>query len=204
MGATIPTLESLSDKPVVTSPSTLAHIVLQTTQVAIMADFYCTFLGGHVVFDAPFGTFITYDEEHHRIALISLPSTIPRVPEASGLQHIAFAFPTLTALLTAYQQRLKHGIEPHFCVNHGPSTSMYYKDPDGNMIETQVDNLDTAEEATRYMQSEAFAKNPIGVAFKPDELIEKLRAGASEKDVLGRDDGQSWGVMKTEDLEGIF
>lgn len=37
--------------------------------------------------------------------------------------------------------------------NHGPTTSLYYRDPDGNQIETQVDNFETAEEATAFMNS---------------------------------------------------
>jgi hypothetical protein len=46
---------------------------------------------------------------------------------------------------------------------------MYYTDPDGNRIETQVDNFDTIEEANAYMASTAFAENPIGIDFDPDD-----------------------------------
>lgn len=35
----------------------------------------------------------------------------------------------------------------------GSTTSIYYKDPDGNMLETQVDNFDSVEEATKFMVS---------------------------------------------------
>lgn len=45
------------------------------------------------------------------------------------------------------------------CVNHGPTTSIYYRDPDGNDIETQVDNFDTTAEADEFFASEAFAIN---------------------------------------------
>lgn len=194
----IPSLSDLKEKPKVIAPSTLAHVVLQTTQLQAMKSFYTTFLGAYVVHEAPFGAFITYDDEHHRIALVSFPSTKPSVPNASGLHHIAFTFKSLPELLTAYVQRKKHGIEPKVCVNHGPTTSMYYKDPDGNMIEVQVDNFDTAEEATRYMMSEDMARNAIGVEFVPEDLIEKLRGGVSEAELKVRQDNQSWGIFTPE------
>ena len=59
--------------------------------------------------------------------------------------------------------RLKgEGIEPYWCLNHGPTTSMYYKDPDGNKVELQIDNFDT-DETNRWMGSGEFAQNPIGI-----------------------------------------
>jgi hypothetical protein len=54
---------------------------------------------------------------------------------------------------------------------------MYYKDPDGNRIELQVDNFSTAEECNRWMRSGEFAANPIGVVFEPEDLLARYRAG---------------------------
>ena len=73
------------------------------------------------------------------------------------------------------------GLPPIWCVNHGPTTSIYYKDPDGNVLETQVDNFDTAEEANGFMATEESARNPIGTDFDPEVLIERLRAGEDER-----------------------
>lgn len=67
-----------------------------------------------------------------------------------------------------------------FSVNHGATTSLYYADPDGNNIELQVDNFETLEEGTAYMESEAFEKNPIGVVIDPHSLLARLRAGEPE------------------------
>lgn len=165
----------------VTSPSMLAHVVLRTGNLAKMADFYTTFLGGTVTHGNDFLSFITYDEEHHRIALIAMPDTAPKIPTSAGLEHIAFSFPTLSALLLAYRQRKARGIPPLWCVNHGPTTSIYYRDPDGNMLETQVDNFDTVDQATRFMTSEAFSVNPIGTDFDPEELIARIRKGEADE-----------------------
>jgi hypothetical protein len=83
--------------------------------------------------------------------------------------------------MLTYRQRKARGIQPVWCVNHGPTTSIYYRDPDGNQIETQVDNFDTIDEANTFMASKEFAENPIGTDFDPEELIGKIRAGEDEE-----------------------
>lgn len=65
--------------------------------------------------------------------------------------------------------------------------SIYYEDPDGNQIETQVDSFEDPEEATKFMASEEFAENPIGVDFDPEELIRRLQAGESEESLKKRE-----------------
>jgi catechol-2,3-dioxygenase len=161
----------------VLAPSALAHVVLQTANLDGMIDFYITFLGGTVTHRNEMLAFITYDDEHHRIALIGLPNASPKVIGSCGLDHVSFAFPDLTTLLLAYRQRKVRGINPIWSVNHGPTTSIYYKDPDGNKLETQVDNFDTNEAVKKFMDSAAFAENPIGTDFDPEELIERIKAG---------------------------
>jgi hypothetical protein len=37
-------------------------------------------------------------------------------------------------------------IRPFYSINHGPTTSLYYTDPDGNRVELLVDNFATAGE----------------------------------------------------------
>ena len=63
-----------------------------------------------------------------------------------------------------------------WCINHGFTTSIYYADPDGNMVETQFDNMSVAD-ATVFMEGAYFAKNPIGVDFDPELLLARYRAG---------------------------
>lgn len=165
----------------VLSPSMLAHVVLRTASLNGMVEFYTTFLGGSVTHGNEMISFITYDEEHHRIALIGIPGTTPKMSTSSGLEHIAFTFATLSDLLLSYRQRKARGISPVWCVNHGPTTSIYYKDPDGNMLETQVDNFDTIEEANAFMTSECFSQNPIGTDFDPENLITRIKNGEDHK-----------------------
>lgn len=63
---------------------------------------------------------------------------------------------------------------------------MYYKDPDGNKIEVQVDNFDTVEETTDFFRTKEFAENPIGVDFDPEDLVQRLRSGEDPKMIMKR------------------
>ncbi|KAI2622421.1 Glyoxalase/Bleomycin resistance protein/Dihydroxybiphenyl dioxygenase [Hypoxylon sp. NC1633] len=149
----------------VVSPSRLAHVVLRTPKFKPMVAFYKAFLGAEAVIETDEIAFLTYDDEHHRVALLSVPGCVDKVRNSAGLEHIAFTFNSLADLATAYRQRKAREIVPVWCVNHGPTTSMYYTDPDGNFIETQ---------------------NPMGVDFDPEDLITRLKSGESEADIKKR------------------
>ena len=170
----------------VQSPAMLAHIVLKTTNYEQMVKFWTTFVGGSVTYGNDFVSFITYDEEHHRIAILNVPGTGPKAPLTAGLDHIAFTFPTTFDLLLSYRQRKARGISPIWCVNHGPTSSIYYKDPDRNMIETQVDNFNTVEGANGFMNSKLFAENPIGTDFDPEDWINRIKAGERDENLKRR------------------
>ncbi|KIW90899.1 uncharacterized protein Z519_08682 [Cladophialophora bantiana CBS 173.52] len=176
------------DKPTakVTSPSKLAHVVLRTNNFETMVEFYKDFLGAEVIYKNDFLAFLTYDEEHHRVAIAAVPGTKTKDAETCGLEHMAFTFDTLEDLLLAYRQRKQRGIEPLWPVNHGPTTSIYYRDPDGNMIETQTDNFESPGDATDFMRSKYYDENPIGTDFDPEEMIDRLKMGVSEKELKKR------------------
>lgn len=183
------------DRPVdtVLPPKKLAHVVLRTPRYKKMNEFYKTFLGAKATYENEHLSFLTYDDEHHRIAVVAVPGTTEKIKTSAGLEHIAFTFDTLEDLALAYRQRKAKGIVPIWCVNHGPTTSIYYQDPDGNQLETQVDNFDTAEAADEFMSSAAFAENPIGVDFDPEELIRKLQAGVTSNELKKRpSSGRRW------------
>ena len=169
-------------------PTYFAHVVLQTRplQYSAMVNFYKTFLGAHATYENDFLSFLTYDEEHHRVAIAALPNVECPATNASGLFHFCFAFSTLRDLALAYCQRKANGIEPYWCINHGPTTSMYYRDPDGNSIETQVDNYDTVQEAIAFMKGPFYAENAIGTDFEPQELIRRLESGEDEAHIKKR------------------
>jgi hypothetical protein len=66
------------------------------------------------------------------------PGTQAKVQNTCGLEHIAFSLDSLSDLLLSYRQRKQKKILPLWPVNHGPTTSIYYSDPDSNEIETKT------------------------------------------------------------------
>lgn len=170
----------------VQKPSYLAHVVLRTNNLKPMVDFYKTFLGAHASFENDFISFLTYDEEHHRIAILQAPGTGPKQQETCGLEHIAFTYSNLEGLALSYRQRKANGILPVWCINHGPTTSIYYRDPDGNQLETQIDNFRTNEEVAQFLVSKEFAENPIGTDFDAEDLVKRLQAGEDQSSIKKR------------------
>ena len=168
------------------APVQLAHVVRRTNRFDELVHWYCTVLGAKVVHSNGMLAFLTYDQEHHRIAIARLPNLVEQVDNAAGTDHIAFTHADLGDLLNTYVRLKAVGIAPYWCVNHGPTTSMYYKDPDGSRVELQVDNLPTAESVDRWMRSPEFAANPIGVIFDPDALVERYTAGESVDELTAR------------------
>ncbi len=161
-----------------TSPTKLSHIVLQTNRRREMIDWYCTVLGAEILYEAERISFISYDDEHHRVAFLDPGPLVERQPDAEGLNHVAFTFGGLDDLIDNYQRLQAQGIRPHRCVNHGVTTSMYYHDPDQNQVELLVDNFATAAAGRTYMQNRSRDdKNPVGIVFDPEELVERVRRG---------------------------
>lgn len=164
-------------------PAKLAHFVLKTSRYGEVVSWYKRVLNAETAFENEAIAFLSYDDEHHRVAVLNVPGLSPRQPGASGVHHVAFTFASLGDLLENYDRLNREGVSPVFCTNHGPTTSIYYADPDGNQLELQVDNFDTNEEATEFFESPAFAENPIGVDFDPQALLERLRAGVSDREL---------------------
>ena len=168
------------------SPAKLAHIVLRTGRLQEMVDWYVQALEGRVVFANDTLAFVTYDEEHHRVAFIATGASERPGDNHSGLHHAAFTYATLADLLGTYERLKVAGVQPFWSINHGPTTSMYYADPDGNNIELQIDNFDTDAELQEFFDSGAFDANPIGVVFDPDELVARFESGEPVAELVMR------------------
>ena len=170
-----------ADAPPIKSPIKLAHVVFRTSRFAEMVDWYKKVMNANAAFESDSIAFLAYDDEHHRIAFISVPGLAEQPAGQAGIHHVAFTYDSLETLLANHDRLKSMGVEPIWPVNHGPTTSLYYADPDGNQLEFQVDNYDTVEEAGEFFFSDAFATNPIGVDLDPAELHERLRAGEDQQ-----------------------
>jgi catechol-2,3-dioxygenase len=143
-------------------------------------------LGGHVAYEDAHLGFVTYDDEHHRVGFVGFVPLTLRDRDADlgvpptdppGLHDVAFTFGSMGELLENYTRLAARGIRPFRSIDHGPTTSMHYADPDGNCIELRVDHFAIAKEGPTWMRSPCFERNPIGVEFDPDELVERFRSG---------------------------
>jgi hypothetical protein len=100
-------------------------LALRTTHLDEAIHHYELLLNARLVFDQrPHGAALAYDEEHHRLALAAVPGAAPadhhtvehiRVVDANdtvglalsvaaGLEHLAFTFESLGALLGTYRR----------------------------------------------------------------------------------------------------
>ena len=175
-----------------TAPIKFAHVVYNTHRYEEMIDWYINVLEAHVQHRDDRLAFLTYDDEHHRVAFANLGPAPedhpkPRMGQGVGVNHVAYTWPDLATFVDLYK-RLKHdGIVPVRPIRHGLTLSMYYADPDGNLLEFQIDVLE-AEAANDFMAGPAFEANPIGEPFDPDELVARFEAGKELKDIVYRSD----------------
>jgi len=186
-------VEDLEKLPRPGAPSKLAHIVYKTPRQQEMIDWYGHVLDAVVVFQDKRIAFLTYDHEHHRIALVKVPRLL-RIPglawklhrKVFGVDHVAFTYDRLEDLVATYRRLADLEIEPVWCINHGPTTSIYYEDPDGNRLELQVDNFGSNEALMAWIDGGEFEANPIGVEFDPDVLEGLLNAGTPAAQLVQR------------------
>jgi catechol 2,3-dioxygenase-like lactoylglutathione lyase family enzyme len=160
-------------------PSKLAHVVLRSAHFQESRPWYEAVLGAKAVFENELLTFMTYDDEHHRIGIVNAPGSPERGPQTAGVEHFAFTFETLDALLAKFLELKAGGIVPYWTINHGPTISLYYRDPDGNKVELQYDVFPTGEEAQAFLTGPAYRENFMGITFDPDQMAARWEAGES-------------------------
>jgi catechol-2,3-dioxygenase len=200
----------------VVRPAFLAHVVLNTSNMEAMSAWWRAVLGGESTYTAQGvevmgpndktmemnADFITFDHEHHRIALSNVrpashePSnTAEAAPAAaqsavsgahalqnrSPLNHIAFTYATAADLVATYTRLKKLGIVPVRTIHHGPTISNYYNDPDGNRVELQIDAFESLEALDAWFKTGQFDRNPIGVTFNFDTFVARVQAGDEER-----------------------
>ncbi len=162
------------------APVKFAHIVFRTAQKDAMVQWYRTVFEAEVALANPFLTFLTFDDEHHRVAIVGMADLTPQDRRAAAMDHCAFTYASLGDLLATFKRLRAQGITPYWCINHGPNVSFYYRDPDGNQVELTIDVFDSPAALDEWFNGSDFGINPIGVRFDADELIRRFEAGESE------------------------
>lgn len=167
-------------------PARFGHIVLRTRQFDVMASWYKTVLNAEPLFETPFASFLTFDDEHHRLLVAQDANATPRDTSAVGVAHWAYLFDSLGDLMTTYGRLKEEGITPSYCVNHGFQFSLYYHDPDKNEVELGCDNFATRKQLNDWFAEGHFAKNVYGHEFDPDEVYKWHCEGVSDAQIFER------------------
>jgi catechol-2,3-dioxygenase len=123
-----------------TPTAAISHFGIHVTDIARMEDFYTRVLGFQVLEEDPEhgGVFMTLGENFHTLDIGQHPSpeNAPRPQRGQiGLAHIAFQVGSYAALREAYAHLIESGVEIMRAANHVNQRSIYFADPDGNVLE---------------------------------------------------------------------
>jgi catechol 2,3-dioxygenase len=165
----------------------LHHVTIKTARLDAMVDWYTLVLGAQVQFRDPVAAWMTNDGANHRIAFLAVPGLSDDADKSrhTGMHHSAFEYNSFDDLMSSYDRMRTAGVEPAFCLEHGLTCSIYYKDPDGNYVELQSDNFSDWQLSSAWMRtSPVFAANPIGVFFDPAKVYASFKAGTDAKTLM--------------------
>lgn len=120
----------------------IGHVHLKVSDLDRALAFYRDVLGfeltqryGHQA------AFLSAGGYHHHIGLNTWESKGGAPPPygATGLYHVAIAYPTRAELADALRRVTKAGIPLESAADHGVSEALYLRDPDGNGVELYWD-----------------------------------------------------------------
>jgi catechol-2,3-dioxygenase len=103
------------------------------------------------------------------IALFEMPGAEALATGRSGLHHMQLRNASMAVLQERYRRLGAAGVTPYQAMDHGSSTSLYYRDPDQNAVEISASNFATNEEVETCLDSETYRRNPAGNVIDPAE-----------------------------------
>jgi catechol 2,3-dioxygenase len=120
----------------------VGHIHLRVADIERSLRFYRDALGFEVT--QRYGrdaVFLSAGGYHHHIGLNAWESKGGAAPPpgSTGLYHVAFLYPTRSALADALRRLAAAGIPLTGAADHGVSEALYLEDPDGNGVELYWD-----------------------------------------------------------------
>jgi len=120
----------------------IGHVHLKVADLDRALAFYRDILG--FALTQRYGTqaaFLSAGGYHHHIGLNTWESAggSPPPAGATGLYHLAIAYPTRAELADALRRLIAAGIPLEGASDHGVSEALYLRDPDGNGVELYWD-----------------------------------------------------------------
>lgn len=115
------------------------HLVLRVKDLQRSKRFFTEILGLPLVGENDVGMlFFSADtkDNHHVLAIRQAKegAAMPN-PEQLGMEHVAYELGSFAELQEAYRIFKENGVRIHHTVFHGVTKSIYFFDPDGNMLE---------------------------------------------------------------------
>ena len=158
----------------------LHHVTLRTSHLDEMIAWYGLVIGAQVQYRDAVAAWTTNDDANHRIAFLAVPGLAddPDKVRHNGMHHCAFEYASFADVMSSFDRIRTAGIEPAFCLDHGMTISIYYKDPEGNYVELQSDCFADWKLSSAWIRtSPEFAANPIGVFFDAARVYERFKTG---------------------------
>ena len=101
-----------------------------------------------------------------------------------GMHHMQLRHGGLDHLFSRYEILRDQGITPFRSYNHGPGSSFYYHDPDGNTVELSSANFVKEADYLAYFKSEAYARNISGVEIEAAAYVKRFRDGTPQEELV--------------------
>ena len=118
------------------------------------------------------------------LGIFQVPDLAAAAPEGPGMHHMQLRHASLAELFDRYERRKAVDVRPHRTANHGPGTSFYYRDPDGNVVELSAANFDTEAEYLGFLASDAYRTTPSGLEIDADEYVARYRRAVPQAELV--------------------
>ena len=107
-----------------TRPTKVGHVVYRTRRFEDMQQWCQTVFNAHVLCSNPAIAFLTFDGEHHRLAILNMVALPPNGQEKDrqgviGVDHVGYSFGSVRDLLDNYARLREESITPYWCIHHG-------------------------------------------------------------------------------------
>lgn len=173
---TVPVGQSPAPAPITrkVTPQYMAHFVLRTQQPNVSTQFYDGLLGTDLVMETPFIRFLSFDDEHHRVGVMTggvIGQGNARVPGSVGVHSLKWTYGSMPELVAAAKRLQRRGVLPVKILkdSSGDGVSIFFHDPDMSICELRFGGC-------VMCQLNAAASYPGGVEVAALEELEKAVA----------------------------